>query len=103
YSRTALRALSPFPTRRSSDLKLIPLEELAKEQMFLEQYHQVLPKPPQKQIYAVHKDNKVSYKGNFYSVPIGTYNAGITKVHLSRSEEHTSELQSRENIVCRLL
>src|SRR5690606_13596878 len=58
--------------------KLIPLEELAKEQMFLEQYHQVLPKPPQKQIYAVHKDNKVSYKGNFYSVPIGTYNAGIT-------------------------
>ena len=78
--------------------KLIPLEELAKEQMFLEQYHQVLPKPPQKQIYAVHKDNKVSYKGNFYSVPIGTYNAGITKVHLSEQHGklHITELSGKE-------
>src|SRR5690606_40664306 len=27
----------------------------------------------------------------------------ITKYHGKRSEEHTSELQSRENLVCRLL
>src|SRR5690606_40453657 len=29
--------------------------------------------------------------------------ASIHGVHSSRSEEHTSELQSRENLVCRLL
>src|SRR5690606_40090109 len=29
--------------------------------------------------------------------------AGIDREHLQRSEEHTSELQSRENLVCRLL
>src|SRR5690606_39304235 len=29
--------------------------------------------------------------------------AGIGLAHADRSEEHTSELQSRENLVCRLL
>src|SRR5690606_40431049 len=29
--------------------------------------------------------------------------ADYSRVHLLRSEEHTSELQSRENLVCRLL
>src|SRR2546429_3792604 len=29
--------------------------------------------------------------------------AGATRAHLARSEEHTSELQSRLHIVCRLL
>src|SRR5215475_14607256 len=28
---------------------------------------------------------------------------GRPEVHVGRSEEHTSELQSRENLVCRLL
>src|SRR5690606_40092517 len=28
---------------------------------------------------------------------------GLGQQHLDRSEEHTSELQSRENLVCRLL
>src|SRR5690606_39464832 len=30
-------------------------------------------------------------------------NAGLKAQRLTRSEEHTSELQSRENLVCRLL
>src|SRR5690606_40331178 len=29
--------------------------------------------------------------------------AGVAGIRLNRSEEHTSELQSRENLVCRLL
>src|SRR5207302_8196143 len=29
--------------------------------------------------------------------------AGCRRKHVDRSEEHTSELQSRENLVCRLL
>src|SRR5690606_25132317 len=31
------------------------------------------------------------------------YVAGVNRVGTDRSEEHTSELQSRENLVCRLL
>src|SRR5690606_33759960 len=52
-----------------------------------------------------------------YIVPadlaLGTYRVTLTdnegnvygggKIEISRSEEHTSELQSRENLVCRLL
>jgi transposase len=63
--------------------RLIPLEELAREQVFLEMWYEIAPRAPIKQLYAVHKDNKVSYRGNFYSVPIGTYSAGTIKVHLS--------------------
>src|SRR5215475_15267517 len=33
---------------------------------------------------------------------IGMISAGV-RPHAARSEEHTSELQSRENLVCRLL
>src|SRR5690606_42018760 len=33
----------------------------------------------------------------------GRYNYDIKKIGVNRSEEHTSELQSRENLVCRLL
>src|SRR5690606_41037617 len=29
--------------------------------------------------------------------------AGVSRLEVRRSEEHTSELQSRENLVCRLL
>src|SRR5258707_7932986 len=33
----------------------------------------------------------------------GTANAALIKTHHNRSEEHTSELQSRQYLVCRLL
>src|SRR5690606_39482061 len=35
--------------------------------------------------------------------PLGHLRYGLTDVPPQRSEEHTSELQSRENLVCRLL
>src|SRR5690606_41997216 len=42
-----------------------------------------------------------------YSTPSGNQsfasNSGAGRVPATRSEEHTSELQSRENLVCRLL
>src|SRR2546430_3821761 len=33
----------------------------------------------------------------------GVHRAGDTEIHNLRSEEHTSELQSQSNLVCRLL
>src|SRR2546427_8889476 len=35
--------------------------------------------------------------------PAGGHQAGAGGVHPQRSEEHTSELQSQSNLVCRLL
>src|SRR5690606_9551251 len=47
------------------------------------------------------------YHSNNVEVPISGYTIvftdPMTRSSFSRSEEHTSELQSRENLVCRLL
>src|SRR5690606_39614498 len=40
---------------------------------------------------------------NLPSAPCSSYSAGRLEKWRMRSEEHTSELQSRENLVCRLL
>ena len=46
---------------------------------------------------------KITQKG-FTVVPLKLYWArGKVKIEIGRSEEHTSELQSRTNLVCRLL
>src|SRR5207237_10110141 len=45
----------------------------------------------------------VSIKYNLNSVPVGQLNDTILNLLRIRSEEHTSELQSHLNLVCRLL
>src|SRR5436309_9498240 len=45
-----------------------------------------------------HSDHRIH---NFWCLKIGV--VGDIVLNLVRSEEHTSELQSRENLVCRLL
>src|SRR5690606_39983106 len=89
------RALHPFPTRRSSDLLGItvtddPLAAFAKA------------------------DGVLDFTAPAASIEFAGYAAQARIVHVigttgfseedeARSEEHTSELQSRENLVCRLL
>src|SRR5690606_41407836 len=83
------RSLHSFPTRRSSDLR----------------YHvQVCGTTPcllrgSDDVMAACK-NRGMTKGK--TTPDGLFT--LTEVEcMGRSEEHTSELQSRENLVCRLL
>src|SRR5690606_41846686 len=71
------QALHSFPTRRSSDLKLISTVSAAAK----------LRLPIREVITS--------------SSPLSSQLRPF--VTTSRSEEHTSELQSRENLVCRLL
>src|SRR5690606_41396881 len=90
------RDLHSFPTRRSSDLEII--EDLKEVRAKVEP-------PLQKLEYAL---NPIV---SFFVLPLfALSNAGINlDVNIwdaltnNRSEEHTSELQSRENLVCRLL
>src|SRR5215475_2817437 len=51
----------------------------------------LMPSPPNSAVY-------MDGTGNWSTPPTGTGGGGDM-----RSEEHTSELQSRENLVCRLL
>src|SRR5690606_39762927 len=42
-------------------------------------------------------------KSSNYSISYNNWMSSLKKMPCRRSEEHTSELQSRENLVCRLL
>src|SRR5690606_41570039 len=98
-SSTQLRASSLrchfFPTRRSSDLPVVlKADGLAAGKGVL-----ICDTPDE----AVTEFNQI-IEGKFgsagASVVVEQFLSGI---EFSRSEEHTSELQSRENLVCRLL
>src|SRR5699024_12673018 len=78
----APQALHSFPTRRSSDLNKVLLRAHP-------------PNFPKQQAPRGFWVAKLNHHGAF-TTPIGVVNA-------PRSEEHTSELQSRFDLVCRLL
>lgn len=70
--------------------RLIPNEDhRLNEQQALQPWYGTTFQPrPESLIYSVHKDNKISYKGNFYSLPTGTYkdkNSAV-KVELDNGE-----------------
>src|SRR5690606_41625601 len=82
YSSGAHRDLHSFPTRRSSDLFSIQKEKRARSRGDALRH---LPREADSPSVSTLRSNL----GFGYAA--------------SRSEEHTSELQSRENLVCRLL
>src|SRR5690606_40258191 len=82
-----------FPTRRSSDLDMDPANSV------VENGNTVW------QTYQIRTDRDEAYFGEVsYDINDSwTVTAGVRHFEYDRSEEHTSELQSRENLVCRLL
>jgi transposase len=58
----------------------MPYSELIIERPFLQPYRALTFKPVVLSAYAVRKDNTISYKGNFYSLPIGTFKGKQTQV-----------------------
>src|SRR5690606_41305080 len=85
--------LRHFPTRRSSDLVLIQLARVGEEQR---DHGRVVP---------VGRLGEVLGEGRLVALacaPIRRLEPVPLHDH-QRSEEHTSELQSREKLVCRLL
>src|SRR5690606_42158969 len=85
------RGLHSFPTRRSSDLRMTSSGRWAREAASAVRGSAAGLAPG--------SSERLSAAGPGYS-RIGAYVGSCSRV---RSEEHTSELQSRENLVCRLL
>src|SRR5690606_39588899 len=93
----AHRELRSFPTRRSSDLRRalgrIPAKRDGRRDIEIGE----LLKDPVKAGDAVVLSDKIGLAGFLIA------HAHARDMDEDRSEEHTSELQSRENLVCRLL
>src|SRR5690606_41486693 len=90
------RALSLFPTRRSSDLDAPAMTEPQR--------------PARKAGLRKMTQRRLENIARFYIERFATTSAHLRRVLARRaerarrrSEEHTSELQSRENLVCRRL
>src|SRR5690606_42131698 len=94
-----LRLIRSFPTRRSSDLgqakEGISSEGRSEDRGHNQNRETAREKCGQKRADYQAKDD--------HPLPVNFWLDLPVVGHLSRSEEHTSELQSRENLVCRLL
>src|SRR5690606_41892920 len=93
--------LHAFPTRRSSDLEGRPYLDGIEISV-------IGDSQPQESAFISHQVNITQPWFGFDSFEAGEALAAATPDdvvvdHRTRSEEHTSELQSRENLVCRLL
>src|SRR5690606_41833198 len=95
YAVCARRVAYAFPTRRSSDLVAIAYPLVARNRLTSESLRYVEGDALYDGVVRVEEDHA-------QTVLIRS-DADRTTDALERSEEHTSELQSRENLVCRLL
>src|SRR5690606_41362362 len=88
-------SLPSFPTRRSSDLEYMHIVNTAEKRWLQQRLETVRSHPQFDRDVKKHLLERV------------TAAEGLEKYlgakYPGRSEEHTSELQSRENLVCRLL
>src|SRR5690606_42069570 len=97
------RELPAFPTRRSSDLKVLnPVDDEV-----LARILRASALNTDAYLEKVHEDGPWGVVGDTTegALLVASRKAGWTRSSLEdelRSEEHTSELQSRENLVCRL-
>src|SRR5690606_40439497 len=87
-----------FPTRRSSDLSTGPYATTCRTSTIPRR--QASPCACCSRTTA---DSKRSRRSSASSADASSTWSRSTRGHWNRSEEHTSELQSRENLVCRLL
>src|SRR5690606_40004985 len=88
-----------FPTRRSSDL-VKGGEQKAGETKTADRLHEDQIVQRRREPIADRLDGKTQRRCDGHRVVAVPVTIAAT---LGRSEEHTSELQSRENLVCRLL
>src|SRR5690606_41587847 len=88
-----------FPTRRSSDLTVDGWHTHNGARLLQWDYDSQNPR--HQQLYQIASgDGSVTFKSVHSNKCLSVDWSGIAG---TRSEEHTSELQSRENLVCRLL
>ncbi|MFA5535488.1 MAG: IS21 family transposase [Mariniphaga sp.] len=81
--------------------KKSPEQEFLIEQQFLKPYIPLtLSNNPKMDLYTVRKHNAIAYKGNFYTLPQGTYQGPDTKVLVYRDQEELQIYDPDQNLIC---
>jgi hypothetical protein len=65
-----------------------PSTEWKMEKTYLKPYQKMSLKGEERMVYTVRKDNSISFRGNFYSLPLGTYRGKGSKVELIVEESN---------------
>jgi transposase len=78
-----------------------PCQEWDIEKAFLLPCEPIALQPQSRAVYAVRKDNSFSYKGNFYSLPHGTYQGRGSQVLLERMEDCIVLYNLQQHEICR--
>src|SRR5690606_41056848 len=101
YVTSYHRDLTSFPTRRSSDLTTVSAEDI--QMRGFQSVADVLQQSSFSTGGIQGGQTSASFTQGAEAAGMFSLDPGYTKYLINRSEEHTSELQSRENLVCRLL
>ena len=64
-----------------------PYDEWVIEKPFLKPYTEMVIQPSQTKPYTVRKDNAISWKGNFYALPLGTYKGRGSQVCIRKEND----------------
>src|SRR5690606_41479399 len=103
YSYAHPRQLPSFPTRRSSDLAALRLMRDQGSGVIVNNASVIGWRAQRGQSHYAAAKAGVMALTRCAALEAAEFGVRINAVSPSRSEEHTSELQSRENLVCRLL
>lgn len=102
YEVTAWLARTANALKHGTTRK-IPAEEFEIEKVFLTPWYPVLAEPQAYPQYAVHKDYKISYKSNIYSLPLGTYKDKTTRILLKVTADQLILMALSQREICRHL
>lgn len=81
--------------------KKVPAEEWLIERDFLQPFEPVIVEPLPPLLYAVRKDNTISFKSNLYSLPLGTYVGRGTQVAVCSEEGILIIYKTNQAELCR--
>jgi hypothetical protein len=82
--------------KEHSSIRRIPCQEWLIEKAFLTPFTGFVPLTESETTYHVRKDNVISFKGNQYDVPIGTYQGPGTKV-VVKVKERSLEIYDQDS------
>jgi len=80
--------------------RLQPQKEWEVEKKFLHPFRNIPLTTEEKPLYTIRKDNSISYKGNYYSLPVGTYHGKGSQVAIAIADNKISFYDQTQVLIC---